>query len=165
VRAEEFVGRDAEARMLLQNTVQGHASLLVGEAGMGKSALLDYLTPAFSDVGVPIFASRVSPFGSFLRELFTGLWEAELGEVQTGNLKEDWKAFGKMYSSNDEKVVALLKQLEGLQGGGKKIIVVIDDTAGLTLTTRPWLERLTEVTTVVAATTPDALAKKGSKRF
>jgi len=52
VRAEEFVGRDAEARMLLQNTVQGHASLLVGEAGMGKSALLDYLTPAFSDVGV-----------------------------------------------------------------------------------------------------------------
>ena len=165
MRAEEFFGRDAEARTILQNTVQGHASLLVGEAGMGKSALLDYLTPAFTDVGVPLFLSRVSPFGSFLRELFTGLWEAELGEVQTGELKEDWKAFGKMYGSNDEKVVALLKQLGALRESGKKLIVVIDDAAGVTLTTRPWLERLTDVATVVAATTPDALAKKGSKRF
>ena len=39
------------------------------------------------------------------------------------------------------------------------------DFAVALLTTRPWLERLTDVATVVAATTPDALTKKGSKRF
>lgn len=115
MRTENFVGREAEARALLTNTVAGHASLLIGEAGMGKSALLDYLTPAFEDIGVPLFVGRVAPFGSFLRELFTGLWEAGLTEGRTADLREDLKAFGKAQPSNDEKVVALIGRLEVLR--------------------------------------------------
>ncbi len=165
MRTEDFVGREAEARALLTNTVAGHDSLLIGEAGMGKSALLDYLAPAFEDVGVPLFIGRVSPFGSFLRELFTGLWEAGLTETQTSDSREDWKAFGKAQPSNDEKVVALIARMGALKKEGKQLILVIDDAAGVTPTVRPWLEKLTEVTTVIAAITPDALARKGSKRF
>ena len=72
MRTEDFIGREAQARALLTNTVAGHSSLLVGEAGMGKTALLDYLGDALHDVGVPVFLGRVTPFGTFLRELFEG---------------------------------------------------------------------------------------------
>lgn len=92
MRSEHFVGREAEARALLQNTVSGHASLLIGEAGMGKSALLDYLADALHDIGTPIFLGRVTPFGTFLRELFEGLWEAGLTDDRTTDVKGDWKA-------------------------------------------------------------------------
>lgn len=63
MRPENFVGREAEARALLQNTVQGHASLLIGEAGMGKSALLDYVGEALHDVGTPVFWSASHRLG------------------------------------------------------------------------------------------------------
>lgn len=158
------MGREAEARALLQNTVGGHASLLIGEAGMGKSALLDYLADALHDIGTPIFLGRVTPFGTFLRELFEGLWEAGLTDDRTTDVKGDRKAFGKRHSSNDEKARALCDRLREVRAK-ETVIVVIDDAAGVTPTVRPWLELLTEVCTVVAAVTPDALARKGSKRF
>lgn len=164
MRVEDFVGREAEARALLQNTVSGHASLLIGDAGIGKSALLSYLADALHDVGTPIFLGRVTPFGTFLRELFEGLWEAGLTDDRTTDVKGDWKAFGKRYSSNDEKARALCDRLREVRTR-ETVIVVIDDAAGVTPTVRPWLELLTEVCTVVAAVTPDALAKRGSKRF
>ncbi len=164
MRQEHFLGRDAEARALLTNTVDAHNSLLIGEAGMGKSALLDYIGEALHDVGTPIFISRVTPFGTFLRELFEGLWEAGCVE-RSADMRGDWKAFGKTYTSNDEKARALTDRLRALRGAGKTIILVIDDATGVTPTTRPWLELLTEVATVVAAITPDALTRKGSKRF
>lgn len=167
MRIEDFVGREAEARALLSNTVARHASLLIGEAGMGKTALLDYLADALHDIGTPIFLGRVTPFGTFLRELFEGLWEAGLTENRSSELQGDWKAFGKRYSSNDEKARALCDRLRelGSQPRAKNVILVIDDATGITPTTRPWLELLSEACTVIAAVTPDALARKGSKRF
>lgn len=165
MRQEHFVGREAEARALLENTVAGHNSLLIGEAGVGKSALLDFVGDALHDVGVPVFLSRVTPFGTFLRELFEGLWEVGLTEDRTPDLQGDLKAFSKQHASNDEKAKALSERLRALHTTGKVIVLVIDDASGITPTTRPWLELLAEVATVVAAVTPDALTRKGSKRF
>lgn len=165
MRIEHFVGREAEARALLTNTVDGHNSLLIGEADIGKSALLDYISEALHDIGTPVFLSRVTPFGTFLRELFEGLWDAGLTENRTADLRDDWKHFGKQHTSNDEKARALTDRLRALRDHGKAVILVIDDAGGITPTTRPWLELLTEVSTVVAAITPDALTRKGSRRF
>lgn len=164
MRTEDFIGREAQARALLTNTVAGHSSLLVGEAGMGKTALLDYLGDTLHDVGVTVFLGRVTPFGTFLRELFEGLWDARLTEDRTGELQDDWKAFGKRFTSNDEKARVLCDRLRDVREK-QPVVLVIDDAGGVTPTIRPWLELLTEVSTVIAAVTPDALARKGSKRF
>lgn len=162
MREQDFVGREAQARTILGNIESGNSSLIIGEAGMGKSALLDFIEPALQDLGTVIHASRVSPFGTLLREMFTGLWEAGLTPDRTNVAGVDWKAFGKANPSNDEKAAAILKLIEAAKD---KIILVLDDASGITPTSRPWLEQFVEATIMIATVVPEALRKAGTKRF
>ena len=161
MRVEDFVGREAEARLILSNVTAGRSTLLIGEAGVGKTALLEYLEPVLKEEGQLIHCSRLSPFGAFLRECFTGLHDVGLVPEQTASLTDDLKRWGKQHGTNEEKARALL----GIMGEHKGVIVVIDDASGITQSSRPWLEQLLETVTVLAATDPAALKKAGSKRF
>ena len=158
---EHFVGREAEARTILSNVTAGRSSLLIGEAGVGKSALLEYLEPVLSEKGKLIYCTRLAPFGAFLRELFTGLHDLGLVPEQTKSLSDDMKLWGKQHATNEEKARALIE----LMGKHKGVIVVIDDASGVTQSSRPWLEQMLDTVTVLAATDPSALKKAGTKRF
>jgi hypothetical protein len=159
--SDVFVGREAEARAILVNTEARRCSLIVGEAGLGKSALLAFLEPALHDLGKPVLASRVQPFGTFLREAFEGLWALGLTPKRSHDLAADLKAWGKRCPSNDQKAAELLDVIRQHDD----IILVIDDASGVTPTSRPWLEHLTEACTVIAAVSPEYLRKGGTKRF
>ena len=74
MNVDDFVGREAEARTLLANVQRGHSTLLVAPAGMGKTALIEFIMPLLAADGKLIETSRVGPgVASFLRDLFTGL--------------------------------------------------------------------------------------------
>ena len=156
---EHFVGREAEARLILNNVAAGRSTLLIGEAGVGKTALLEYLEPVLAEEGQLIHCTRLSPFGAFLRDLFTGLHDLGLVPEQTKSVANDLKRWGKQHATNEEKARALL----GLMGQHHKksggIIVVIDDVSGVAPSSRPWLEGLLETVTVLAGTDPSALKK------
>lgn len=164
---DEFVGRNAEARAVLANVEMRRSTLVVGGAGVGKSSLLRFLEPVLESMGTYLPASRIGPgFGGFLRELFEGLWGlGKLAGVDgSGNgkdLRVDLKAWGKHCPSNDLKAKWLVERIEVVGDA----IIVVDDAQGVTPSNRPWLERLTEVATVVAGVDPAALGKPGSKRF
>ena len=158
---EHFVGRDAEARLILNNLTARRSTLILGEAGVGKTALLEVLEPVLREEGKLIHCTRLSPFGAFIREVFTGLHDLRIIPDQTSSVSDDMKLWGKQNATNEEKARALLD----LMRAHSDIIVVIDDASGVTQSSRPWLEQMLEVTTVLAATDPSALKKTGSKRF
>ncbi len=161
MKTEQFIGRNAEARTLIANTEQGRASLLIAEAGMGKTALLEFLQPLLEQEGILIYAERVGPgFTAFLKQIFEGLWEAGRVEGKSKDLSEDYKTWSKHYKSNDEKAAALVALCET-----EKVILVIDDASGISPGSRPWLIKFVEVCTVIAGIEPSALKKNGSKRF
>jgi len=156
---DAFVGREAEVRALLGNVAQGRSTLVIGEAGVGKSALLTVIEPLLREEGRPVYATRISPFGSFLREVYAGLHAHGLTE-ELGPLERSLREWSRKFGNNDERARDLVR----LCGSGG-VIVVIDDASGIAPTSRPWLEHLTEVCTVIAATDPAALSKHGCKRF
>jgi energy-coupling factor transporter ATP-binding protein EcfA2 len=156
---EDFVGREAEVRAILSNVAQGRSTLVIGEAGVGKSALLEVIEPLLREEGKPVYTARVAPFGSMLREIYAGLHAHNLTE-ETGPLDKSIREWSRRFGNNDERARDLLRLC-----GKDRVIVVIDDASGVSAGSRPWLEALTEVTTVIAATDPAALNKHGSKRF
>ena len=157
---EQFVGREAEVRTIVSNVEAGHATLVIGEEGVGKTALLEVVALLLDGHRV-IFLERVAPFGSFLRELFIGLWDLSLLPEQSKDVTVDLKAWGKLCPNNDTKA----KYLTDLIGEFRDIVLIIDDAAGITPTSRPHLENLVEACTVVASVPPAALKKNGTKRF
>ena len=161
MRLEDFVGRDAEARAIVSNADAKHSTLIVGEAGVGKTALIDFVSPLLESSGKLVMTSRVGPgFGSWLKEVFEGLWNKGLIPDQTTSLSDDMKAWGKQHRSNDEKAQHLISVCEGAS-----VIITIDDAANVTPTNRPWLVRFVESCTLIAAVDPAALKKAGTKRF
>lgn len=161
MQPHDFIGREAEARLIVTNAEVRRSSLVIGEAGVGKSALLNFVAPILADEGRLIKVSKVAPLGTFLKELFRGMHEYDLIPMQTIDVERDLKEWGKTFPSNDEKAKHLVTLLEKTPD----IIVMIDDAGGITATIRPWLERLIEIVTVVAAISPEALKKPGSVRF
>ncbi|MDQ3457996.1 MAG: ATP-binding protein [Deinococcota bacterium] len=156
---DAFIGREAEVRAILSNVAQGRSSLLIGEAGVGKSALLEVIEPLLCEEGKPVFISRISPFGTFLRELYAGLHAHGL-TAETGPLEQAIKQWSKRFASNDERA----RDLVHIAGSGG-VIIVIDDASGINNSSRPWLEALCEACILIAATDPAALQKHGMKRF
>lgn len=161
MQPHEFIGREAEARLIVTNTEAKRSSLIIGEAGVGKSALLNFIAPIIADEAKLIRVSKVAPLGTFLKELFRGMHEFDLIPMQSADVEKDLKEWGKNHPSNDEKAKNLMTLLEKTPD----IVVMIDEAGGITATIRPWLERLIEIVTVVAAISPEALKKPGSVRF
>ena len=158
----EFKGRDAEARAVLANVEHKHSTLIIAEAGLGKSALIEFISPILQSEGKLISASRVGPgFGTFLKEIFGGLWNHGLIPEQTKDLLEDQKTWGKRWRSNEEKA----RNLVELCVKAGNVIITIDDAGNVTPTSRPWLIKFVESCTLVCAIDPAALKKGGTKRF
>ena len=157
---DEFIGREAEVRTIATNIEAGHSTLVIGDEGVGKTALLQIVHELLEDKHI-IFTERVAPFGSFLRDVFTGLWDNSLIPDQSEDLEDDLKAWGKQLADNNAKAKYLCDLIAELEN----VVVMIDDASGITPTSRPHLEQLVENCTVVAAIHPKALDKNGSKRF
>ena len=164
---EQFVGRENEIRILTENASKDRSSLVIGEAGIGKSALLELTQLILDDLTIVAYATRVNPFGTFLRELFTELWQAGLIKLESKEGKEDsslsgaLKTFGRLCPNNDAKAKYLVDVLRE----NPRLVIMIDDASGVTPTNRPWLEQLTEHATVITSVDPKYLSKNGTKRF
>ena len=158
---DEFVGRDAEARTILASVEHKHSSLIIAEAGMGKSALIEFISPILQSEGKLISTNRVGPFGSFIKEVFEGLWNHGLIAEQTDDMLIDQRNWGKKHKGNDEKARNLIEIIENVGD----VILTVDDASSVTVTTRPWLIKFVESCTVIAAIDPSALKKAGTKRF
>ena len=70
-----FVGREHEVKRIVSEAQKGRSSLIVSDAGMGKTALMEVCTLILLDDFPVISLSRVTPFSSFLREIADGLHE------------------------------------------------------------------------------------------
>ncbi len=172
MQPEDFVGREAEARALVASVSKGRSCLLVGESGMGKSALLEFVSPLLEENSILISLEKLAPFGQFLRELFEGLWTAQtlkLEGISPKELYSDFEAakkhFNKLAPNNETKARVLVDSLAAWKERYTPATLVVDDASGITTTMVPWLVHLEQVSTLVLATTPNALYKKGTKRF
>ena len=163
---EMFVGREKETRFIYENAQKSHSTLVIGEAGVGKSALLEIIQALFKDQKQVLYTDRVNPFGSFLKQLFEELWvqglitNLELKEGEAG-LSNVLKAFGRKCPNNDAKAKYLVEVIRD----NPNLVLIIDDASGVTPTNRPWLEQLAEYATVITSVDPQALNKAGTKRF
>lgn len=164
---ELFVGRENEIRILSENMLKDRSSLVIGEAGVGKSALLEMFNYILEDDVTILYTTRVNPFGTFLRELFTELWQAGFIKIEDKDGKEETglngalKTFGRLCPNNDAKAKYLVDALRD----NPRLVIMIDDASGVTPTNRPWLEQLTEHATVITSVDPKYLSKNGTKRF
>lgn len=166
-----LVGRQAQARALVTAAHKGRSVLVLGTSGIGKSALLEAVGPVLEEHALTIKLERLAPFGNFIREVFTGLWDAKaLGsELKTDkpyvDLETDRKAWAKTNPNNETKAKSLVAALEVYAETATRATLVIDDVSSVTASVVPWLVELERVSTLVVATTPEALGKSGTKRF
>ena len=114
---ETFTAREAPARAILHANGKHRSVLLTGRSGIGKTALLEFIAPVLEQSGLTIRLDRVAPFGNFLRELHTALWDAKAFDGQTSDLEVDRKAWAKANPNNDTKARALVAALEKWAGG------------------------------------------------
>ena len=132
-----------ELRATLSNVDQRHNTLIIGEEGVGKTALLEVLH-VLLDTHKVIYIERVAPFGTFLRDLFSGLWDYGLtpfitpfGKLRV-DIKDDLKAWGKDCPNNDAKA----RYLNDLISKLDDVVLLIDDVSGSTplpdRTSRNW---------------------------
>jgi len=150
-----FVGREHEVKRIVEQASKGRSSLVIAEAGMGKTALLEVCSLILLDDSPVIEISRVQPFSSFLRELAEGLHEF-------GILKDDPKKALKAQGNNDDKAKFLLGLIEDYDG---QLVLVIDDISGVTTTNRTWIEQLIDKAVVITSVVPKQLGKQGTKRL
>jgi hypothetical protein len=68
-----FVGRKEEGRAVLLSVRAGRGVVLAAPPGYGKTALLRELLPALEAWAPVVWADRVAPFGTFLKDLYRGL--------------------------------------------------------------------------------------------
>ena len=160
MQLDDFVGRETEVRTLVDNTDKGRHTMLLGEAGLGKSALLKVAEPLLSYKKRVIWTSRVSPLGGWLRDVFSELWEHKKIPRQTDSLSNDLKEWGKKAPTNADKAKYLIACLP--KGD---FVIVIDDANSITSGIRPWLEQMAEHAAFIIAIDPKTLKKSGLKRF
>jgi len=71
-----------------------------GPPEYGKTALLQELRPALEAWSVVLWADKLSPFGTFLKDLFRALWDARIPVERVGLSKDpeaDLKAWDRRY--------------------------------------------------------------------
>jgi AAA ATPase domain len=171
VNPEHFIGREAEGRALLTSVQKGRSVLVSGPSGIGKSVLLEFIHPALETDRLTICVDRVAPFGAFLRDTFTVLWDARaLGDQLPADerykdLETDRKTWTKANPSNDTKARSIIAALEQWGATNTRPAFLIDDVTGITQSVIPWLVELERVCTLIVACTPETTRKTGTKRF
>lgn len=161
------MGRKEEGRAVLLSVRAGRGVVLSAPPGYGKTALLRELLPALEAWAPVVWTERVAPFGTFLKDLFRGLWDAGVPVEGVGrgkDLEADLKAWQRRYPGNEEKARSLLKALKRPEGVNP-ITLVVDDATGLTPSMVPWLVAFAEAATLVLAVHPETLRKAGTKRL
>ena len=73
-----FAGRQQEGRALLLSVRAGRGVVLSAPPGYSKSALLEEVRPALEAWSKVVWCDKIAPFGSFLKDLFRGLWDARI---------------------------------------------------------------------------------------
>lgn len=63
-----------ELHTLIHNAEHHHPTLIIAQEGHSKTALLKTLHAILSPTSPTIFLERFTPFGTFLRDLYTQLW-------------------------------------------------------------------------------------------
>ena len=173
-----FVGRDEELGQLLENIRWGTHSLVVGERGIGKSALLRQALKAAAGVlpridhaprvvdrlagrlvrnqedhPVVFVVMNASPLGEGLRELARRLWDNRLLLLPDAlNAGADWDGVRKWFTALGRPAQQQLLR-ESLARAPRPSLVVFDSLDRLTPGHQPFLEMLFPVTTVLAAAT------------
>ncbi|WP_244922460.1 ATP-binding protein, partial [Thermus scotoductus] len=164
-----FVGRKEEGRAVLLSARAGRGVVLSAPPGYGKSALLEELRPALEAWSVVLWTEKLAPFGAFLRDLFRAMWDARIpveGVDFSKDPEKDLQAWGKRYSSNEEKAKSLVRALRRYaESGVNRATLVVDDATGVTGSMVPWLVALSEVATLVLAVHPETLRKANTKRL
>lgn len=173
-----FLGRDDELNQLLENIRSGTHSLIVGERGIGKSALLrQALKAAAGELSNIDHAPRVvdrmagrlvrarpvaplvfvimsaSPLAEALRELARCLWDKRLLVLpEPLGAQTDWAPLRKWFTALGRPAQQELL-LDSLARAPKPNLVVFDSLDRLTPAHQPLLESLFGLTTVLAAAT------------
>ncbi|MGC8905714.1 ATP-binding protein [Thermus sp.] len=162
-----FVGRKEEGRAVLLSVRVGRGVVLSAPPGYGKTALLRELLPALEAWAPVVWVDRVAPFGTFLKDLFRGLWDAGVPVEGVGRGKDfeaDLRAWSRRHPGNEEKARSLLKALKRPEGVNP-ITLVVDDATGLAPSVVPWMVAFAETATLVLAVHPETLRKAGTKRL
>lgn len=109
------------------------------------------------------FCTRHAPFGNFLKEVYSGLWNKRLvgktheaSSEESPNLQEDLRSWGKTYPTNPEKAKNLIHEIARVSES-QVVYIVVNDASGVTPTSRPWLEQLAEKAVILAAADPKVL--------
>lgn len=150
-----FVGREQEVKRIVSEANLGRSSLIISDAGMGKTALMEVCSLILKDDFLVIELSRLAPFSTFLREIAEQLHDFELIDEEPTKLL-------KQLGDNAARAKHLIKLISDYDG---TIVCVIDDVSGITVTNRPWLEELADQCVVITSATPELLGKTGTKRF
>lgn len=122
-----FAGRQQEGRALLLSVRAGRGVVLSAPPGYGKSALLEEVRPALEAWSKVVWCDKIAPFGSFLKDLFRGLWDACIpveGVPLSRDLEADLKAWGRRYPTSDEKAKRLVQALRRYAEGGVNRVTV-----------------------------------------
>ena len=173
-----FVGRDDELGLVLENIRSGTHTLIVGERGIGKSALLSQALKAASgelpnidhaprvadrlagrlvrvrqDAPVVFVVMNASPVAECLRELARRLWDRRLLLLpEPLDAELSWDVIRKWFTASGKPAqVELIR--ESLTGTPQPSLVVFDSLDRLTPGHQGLLENLFPVTTVLAAAT------------
>ena len=166
-----LVGRQPEARAILHALEKNRSILVTGIGGVGKTALLTTLSPLIRDMGVTVWVDHIAPWGATLGELFVQLHDARaLGDQldtpqRYTSLEDDRKAWNKRHANSELKAKAFLRAFEQWQATRTRITLIVDDVSGISPSITPWLVAWTAHANLIVCTTPEGLAKNGTRRF
>ena len=171
-----FVGRDEELRQIVANIRSGTHTLVVGDKGIGKSALVgqaikaiagelpkidlsqrvgDRIAGRLPGIRTPrpylIFIANCSPLGDCLREIAKHLWSDRLLSLpERLRSEKDWdrirKWFGGLGRVSQQELIR-----ESLESAPKPLLLVFDSLDRISPAHQQFLEGLFAIATVVAA--------------
>jgi hypothetical protein len=171
-----FVGRDEELGQLLENVRSGTHTLIVGDKGIGKTALLQQalkflsgklpridlsahvmghlagrLVGSHEQAPLVLVVTNPSPLSECLRELARKLWESGLLLLDEDLRREsDWEVIRKRFTALGRPAQQEAVR-ESLRLAPDHTLLVFDSLDRLTPAHQPFLESLFPVTTILAS--------------
>lgn len=152
-----FVGRDEELERVLsfwKQTIDAEALrilLLVGEAGIGESRLIEELIPRISSVGGAVIHAKLSPDSStrITPLLVRSMWQSATGRELLKNEPKDTREYllsGLRHISSLRPTIVFLEDLHLLSHDGIRELSSIlesltDETISFCIATRPSMQQ------------------------